>query len=618
MMPNDQLKPSHLDLGMFFPEYMKIIGIEEHEDNIGIILVSQTHNAKCPICGYESDKPREYFMRPVNDLPIFGKPVILYVNVQEYSCTNKDCSVKTFREQLPGFLGVKALWTNRCQDFILSLAAEMSCEAASVFCQKIGIKVSGDTIIRMMLRNTREIPFIGDIIGVDDWAFKKNQSYGTLICDGVTHKPIALLPGRDGQSFREWLQNNPQIKTVTRDRASAYSAVINDVIPGSKQIADKFHLFENLLDAVKESLKTLLPERVGVKLLECGDTNDSKAAVITEEPSAVALEASTAEEEPYCVKNFENNKNSGKSEQTSNDSEHLSDQVTEVAEILAPKIFSVEDESKKDTPEINAAKKEQDISLPLSKNEEDNRLLILEVQRLSREELLSNTEIKKKVGISYRRIKRYLSGDADELCRDGRHGAARSSALDQYNTVIKDMLAQRKTRKEIYHYLRGVGYSGSYSRVADYCAKNFGNNKKNASASKGCDHFIGRKSVLNHIWSDQPLNDDDKKYIFDEHPELTNLKDIVVNFQKAMKTKKIPLLNQWIDTILQSGFAAMQSLGNGIKQDLEAVLNSLRFDENNGFLEGNVNRLKAIKRSMFGRAKLPLLKAKILRLCDFF
>ena len=96
------------------------------------------------------------------------------------------------------------------------------------------------------------------------------------------------------------------------------------------------------------------------------------------------------------------------------------------------------------------------------------------------------------------------------------------------------------------------------------------------------------------------------------------MKDIVVDFQKAMKTKKIPLLNQWIDTILQSGFAAMQSLGNGIKQDLEAVLNSLRFDENNGFLEGNVNRLKAIKRSMFGRAKLPLLKAKILRLCDFF
>ena len=51
----------------------------------------------------------------------------------------------------------------------------------------------------------------------------------------------------------------------------------------------------------------------------------------------------------------------------------------------------------------------------------------------------------------------------------------------------------------------------------------------------------------------------------------------------------------------------MQSLGNGIKQDFDAVINSLRFNENNGFLEGNVNRLKAIKRSMFGRAKFPLL-----------
>ena len=96
------------------------------------------------------------------------------------------------------------------------------------------------------------------------------------------------------------------------------------------------------------------------------------------------------------------------------------------------------------------------------------------------------------------------------------------------------------------------------------------------------------------------------------------MKVIVVDFQKAMNTKKIPLLTQWIDKIQQSVFSAMQSLAKGINMDLDAVINSIRFDENNGYLEGNVNRLKAIKRSMFGRAKFPLLKAKILRLCDYF
>jgi len=123
---------------------------------------------------------------------------------------------------------------------------------------------------------------------------------------------------------------------------------------------------------------------------------------------------------------------------------------------------------------------------------------------------------------------------------------------------------------------------------------------------------------VNHIWSDQPLDPDDKQFIFNKHLELTDLKDIVEGFQKIMKTKKISLLNQWIDTILQSSFTAMQSLGNGIKMDLDAIINSLCFDENNGFLEGNINRLKAIKRSMFGQAKFPLLKSKVFRLCDYF
>ena len=655
------MKPSHLDLATFFPEYMKIRGIEEHEDNIGIILVSETDTAICPVCGCKSNKPREYCFRTVNDLPILGKPVILYVNAREYSCTNKDCSVKTFREQLPGFLGVKMTWTNRCQDFILSLASEMNCEAASVFCKKIGVNISGDTIIRMMLRNTREIPFIGDIIGVDDWAYKKGLSYGTLICNGQTHKPIALLPGRDGKTFREWLQNNPQIKTVTRDRASAYSSAIDDVIPEAKQIADRYHLFENLLNAVKETVKALLPERVGI-LSEGGNTNGCTKTVMTEGAGGTDIEACAAYEEiqaspllstedhllpgsktpppthderqygaaaieeddvstpeacvtendpgvlrplsgleennrllilevqrlyneeflsnteiknklgisyrriqrylsgdanelcrdgrrtaarpskpvgyhkviqemlaqnktrkdvydyltsvgftgsysrlaDYCVKNFGNS-----NRKTKRDPEGYnffdSQAAKETGLHASLTHITVDTDPQKTALEINACKEEQDILPPLTKHEEDNRLLILEVQRLSREECLSNTEIKNIVGISYRRIKRYLSGDANELCRDGRNGIVRPSKPAEYHAVIQSMLAQRKTRKEIYHHLVSVGYNGAYSRLADYCAKNFKNNRKKNTGSKGFDHFISRKSITDHIWSDQPL-----------------------------------------------------------------------------------------------------------------
>jgi len=437
----------------------------------------------------------------------------------------------------------------------------MSCEAASIVCKKIGIEVSADTIIRMLLRNTHEIPFTGESIGIDDWAYRKGHSYGTIVCDGDTGRPIELLPGRDGSSLQKWLVNNKQINTVTRDRASSYSAVVEDVIPKAVQIADRFHLFQNLLDAVKDTLKSLFPEKIGIKLVGNRNTDTCGTTVINVEAEADSPESK---------------------EQTSADVEEA-------------------------------------LPLPqLSKHEEDNRQLILEVQRMSREDCLSNTEIKDKVGISYRRIKRYLSGDADTLCRDGRHGSPRPSQLDLFSPIIQDMLHQGKTRKDIYSHLTSIGYTGSYSRLADYCAVSFGEQPTRSAASKGCDHFVGRKDVLNHVWSDQQLDPYDKEYIFNQCPELTDLKNIVVGFQKAMNTKLTDSLGQWIDTILASGFSAMQSLGKGIALDISAVLNSIRFTKNNAFLEGNVNRLKMIKRTMFGRAKYPLLRAKVLRLCAYF
>jgi hypothetical protein len=387
----------------------------------------------------------------------------------------------------------------------------------------------------------------------------KGTGWGSIIiCEGEAGRPIALLPGRDGVSLREWLQKNKQVKIVTRDRANAYASAIKDTLPEAAQIADKFHIFHNLLDAVKDVVKTILPERIPVDLHN-GDEADDKcvAGSIVEGSDAVATVAT--------------------------------------------------DNIEKEIP-----------ILPLlSKNEEDNRDLILEVQRLYREECLSKKEIKDKVGISFRRIKRYLEGDANTVCRDGRNGGPKKSALDPYYTIIHEMLSKHITLKDIFKYLSGIGYTGGYSTLATYCAKRSGNKKNGTTVSNGCDHFMSRKEVINNIWSDQNLQPEDKKFLFTKYPELTNLKEIVVDFKKAMDTEKVPLLGQWIDNILTCGFSALNSLGKGMKADIEAVLNSIRFQENNGFLEGNVNRLKMIKRTMFGRAKFPLIRAKILRLCAY-
>ena len=102
--------------------------------------------------------------------------------------------------------------TERCADFICTLALETSCEGCARICHTLGIKVSGDTVIRLLLKRYDSFPApeAGDVIGVDDFAYKKRHTYGTIIVDGKTHEPVILLDGRNGDTLREWLKHNYQ------------------------------------------------------------------------------------------------------------------------------------------------------------------------------------------------------------------------------------------------------------------------------------------------------------------------------------------------------------------------------------------------------------------------
>ena len=143
---------------------------------------------------------------------------------------------------------------------------ETSCEGCARICHTLGIKISGDTVIRLLLKRYDSFPApeTGDVIGVDDFAYKKGHTYGTIIVDEKTHEPVILLDGRNGDTLREWLKHNKNIKVVTRDRASAYAKVIAEELPDAMQIADRFHLHQNLLEAVKKALNHELPAAINI------------------------------------------------------------------------------------------------------------------------------------------------------------------------------------------------------------------------------------------------------------------------------------------------------------------------------------------------------------------
>lgn len=245
-----------LPLAQFYPQNLLIKSVLTENDVIHIEMRSQTKKCNCPKCMTESSSMHATHHRKVQDLPIYGKRVILDIDLYEFNCVNPECSIISFTETFEKFLNNYSHMTERLADLMTTLALETSCESCARILKSMNIKTSGDTVIRTLIKRYEKQPEpeCGSTIGVDDFAFKKRHTYGTIIVDEETHKPVAVLDGRDGAVLKEWLKKNKQVKTVTRDRASAYAKAVEEILPDCMQIADRFHLHQNLMDAVNKIL----------------------------------------------------------------------------------------------------------------------------------------------------------------------------------------------------------------------------------------------------------------------------------------------------------------------------------------------------------------------------
>ncbi len=275
-----------LNLQSFYPKELEIQWIEEKTGELVIYMHSRSKSGICHQCGSRLNKLHGTHHRRVQDLPILGKRVILDMQINDYQCSSDICVSFASTETFEGFLGYNSRMTERLVDFITLLALETSCESSARILRSMNVKISGDTVIRLLTRRYAEqpLPTCGQTIGVDDFAFKKRHTYGTIIVDEATHKTLAVLEGRDANTLAEWLKQNKHVTAITRDRASAYAKAVEEVLPDCMQIADRFHLHQNLLEAVKNTVNSIVP--VDIKI--------PTKAVQAEQP----VEASTGKKNP--------------------------------------------------------------------------------------------------------------------------------------------------------------------------------------------------------------------------------------------------------------------------------------------------------------------------------
>jgi len=219
-------------------------------------------SATCPCCGTASSRTQSRYVRKVADLPISGRRVVLRVTVRRFWCDAVLCRRRIFAERFGDtVLAPLSRRTGRLETIIHHLGLALGGRPAAAFADRLTMPVSNDTLLRVVRRRTEQPRDKLAIIGIDDFAFRRGQRYGTIVCDLERRRPVTLLPDREQDTSRAWLAGHPSISIVARDRGGGYGEAIAKALPHADQIADRWHLMENasraFLDAVGKSMRQI-------------------------------------------------------------------------------------------------------------------------------------------------------------------------------------------------------------------------------------------------------------------------------------------------------------------------------------------------------------------------
>ena len=181
--------------------------------------------------------------------------------MRRFFCDVRSCPRKIFTERVEGAAPAHARRTVRLESLVRCLAIALGGRPAARRAHRLSIEISNDTLLRIVRRRGVESAAAPSAIGIDDWAWRRNHRYGTLICDLERRKTIALLADRESATAEAWMKRQPQIAVVARDRGGGYAIAARRALPRAVQVADRWHLMENasaaLLAAVRGSMREI-------------------------------------------------------------------------------------------------------------------------------------------------------------------------------------------------------------------------------------------------------------------------------------------------------------------------------------------------------------------------
>lgn len=560
---------------LLFGENYPIYNVEEIDNKVILYIKSKLHQCECPYCHQISDSYHSTYIRKIQDTPIHCKQTWLNVSTYKFDCLNEKCECKTFTEQLP-FAKCSQVKTDTLISMILSISIFLSNSSASLILSLIGIKVSADTIKNIY--DKVEIIDNPDIeeIGVDDVATRKGMKYATAIYDLKSHRLIALLEGRDSKTLEDWLNNHKKVKLVARDRASAYASAINKVLPECVQVADKYHLLNNLLEKLKDIFKQDIPDEIFVQNKKILDRPPKK------------IKDLFVKEEVLQKLNYDNS-------------------------------IPVDENNNP----INFDNKCRNLKSKQYKEDRDNRIKkknkIINIQRRWHELEDKNYKIiMNEFNISLSAAKKYINMSKEEIEKLDEMTVykKKKTKLDDYDNIIYKMLKDNLEYKLIYSYIKYKGYNDNETALDNHIRfineNNFPNNPPKSIKFVGAVYskdviIIKKNQLLKCILTINPKTKKDNKIvenielIKEKYPIVAGVEQIFNDFHSVIMSDTPELVDQFIDIYEDT---EINDFCQSIKKDIAPVKNAISYNISSGFVEGNNNKFKLIKRIVYGKSKL--------------